>query len=273
MMTIDLAESPKKFLPKAKSLGASLWKSLGLLLLAITLANLIGALATYLLKLLMPDVPLYVGLITGALALVVILRYIAQRFEWIMPWYYLLPAIIFLITFTLFPVILTIVLAFTNYAGIRNGELNVSSETKIAAISGATLTLDSPQTLSCNALLSLSELDSNSRGEKGLSGCENVKARIYASGRFETSGLSLEGTSLTLAAPPPAGREVEWVELFIPDFGFAQPGKVVSGVGVLGANRAPPPAPPKLDSLTLGPQPCQHRAHHLKTRGQQPHPQ
>src|SRR5690606_9775920 len=152
-----------------------------------------------------PDVPAFVGLPIGVVVLVLILRWIAQRFAWIMPWYYLLPAIIFLLTFTFFPVILTIGLAFTDYAGIRNGELNVSSETAIINVDGARLTIASAASLDCEDL---------------RNGCNNVAAMVYASGEAEVTGESIDGATLVLADEPPAGRTVATVSLLLPELGF-----------------------------------------------------
>ena len=68
-------------------------------------------LGTWLLQQLLPATPIYIGLIIGVLALALVLVWIAKHFVWIMPWYYLLPSLLFLITFTIMPVGLTIFLA------------------------------------------------------------------------------------------------------------------------------------------------------------------
>ncbi|MEM6428935.1 MAG: sugar ABC transporter permease, partial [Deinococcota bacterium] len=126
---MDISRPTSDFLPKleGKSTGARLWKALTLLALALVIAAAAGTAGVWLIQLVAPAVPVYVGVLIGLVALVISLRVIAERYDWIMPWYYLLPAIIFLLTFALFPVVLTIVLAFTDYAGVRNGELNISS--------------------------------------------------------------------------------------------------------------------------------------------------
>lgn len=170
------------------------------------------------------------------MALVLTLRWIAQRFAWIIPWYYLLPAIIFLLAFTFFPVVLTVGLAFTDYAGIRNGELNISSETEIVAVDGATLQIASPATLACGQL---------------RDGCNGVRAVVYASGEIDIAAESLEGNTLTLAEEPPAGRDVISAELFMPDIGFAASMRVTEQDGrVLTLEREPPFAP-ELESVGL----------------------
>ena len=192
---MDLSRSVSDFLPKkSKSIGASLWLSLVLLLAAISVGILGGIAGYWLLQLVVPDIPIYTGLIFGIVALVLALVFISQRFEWIMPWYYLLPAILFLLTFTFFPIILTVLLAFTDYAGVRNGQLNISSTTNIVSADGDTLTIEDPRTFNCDSL---------------RNGCAGVRAVIYASGTVQAVGVSLEGDTLTLEEPLPEGREVE----------------------------------------------------------------
>ena len=192
---MDLSRSVSDFLPKkSKSIGASLWLSLVLLLAAISVGILGGIAGYWLLQLVVPDIPIYTGLIFGIVALVLALAFISQRFEWIMPWYYLLPAILFLLTFTFFPIILTVLLAFTDYAGVRNGQLNISSTTNIVSADGDTLTIEDPGTFNCELL---------------RNGCAGVRAVIYASGTVQAVGVSLEGNTLTLEEPLPEGREVE----------------------------------------------------------------
>ncbi len=201
---MDISRSASDFLPKkSKSVQASLWLSLVLLLTAISLGILGGFAGYWLLQLVVPDAPVYTSLIFGTLTLIAVLIFIAQRFEWIMPWYYLLPAILFLLTFTFFPVVLTVLLAFTDYAGVRNGQLNISSTTNIVSSSGDTLTLENPGTFSCDAL---------------RNGCAGVRAVIYASGQQEAVGVSLEGDTLTLEDDLPEGREVETATINVQGF-------------------------------------------------------
>jgi arabinogalactan oligomer / maltooligosaccharide transport system permease protein len=191
-------------MPKARSATASFAKSILLLLLAIAVATAVGALAFFLLNAVSPDIPVYWAILVGIIALVVVLRLIAQRFEWIMPWYYLLPAILFLLTFSFFPVILTITLAFTDYAGARKGDLNLSSRTAITSINGTQVTIDDSRVFNCADL---------------RNGCVGVRANLYTSGTQEATATTLEGTTLTLAEPLPEGRAVSEVGIFSPLFG------------------------------------------------------
>ncbi|MGL4610267.1 MAG: ABC transporter permease subunit [Trueperaceae bacterium] len=203
-MAIDISRSPTEFLPKAKSTVASLWKSLLLLLLALGIASTAGVLGYIVLSALFPTIPVYWGIVVGTVALVIALYFIAQQFEWIMPWYYLLPAILFLLTFTFFPIVLTVMLAFTDYAGTRKGDLNVSSRTAITALDGTQVTIADPRVFDCDDL---------------RNGCVGVRVNLYAAGSLEATATTLEGTTLTLAEPLPAGRSVSEVGIFSPLFG------------------------------------------------------
>lgn len=223
---MDISRPPSDYLPKGRGgVAGGLLRSLGLLSLALALAVGAGVVGYQLLRLLFP-VPVWSGLLFGLAALIIILRAIAQRYAWIMPWYYLLPAILFLLTFTFFPVMLTISLAFTDYSGVRNGQLNVATETRIVAVDGNRVTIENLRTLDCQAL---------------RDGCNNVRARVYASGQLEVEAVSLEGAVLTLAAPPPADRRVTAVNLELVDFGISAGFPITEIDGVrLTLERAPP---------------------------------
>jgi arabinogalactan oligomer / maltooligosaccharide transport system permease protein len=169
-----------------------------------------------------------------AAALVVI----ARRFEWIMPWYYVLPAIVFLLTFTFFPVGLTIWLAFTDYSGIRNGQLNIASTTAIVAVEGdgRTLAIDDPRSFNCADL---------------RNGCVDVRAVVYSVDEVVVVATAWEGARLTLAQALPRGRTIVEVELFLPALGFDFTATVVDVEGpVLVLERAVP-FPPDLEAVTV----------------------
>ncbi len=233
---IDISRSPKQYLPRSNSTAGGVLKSLGLLAAALLVSAAAGVAGYLLIRLLAPGVPAFVGLPIGAVVLLLVLRWIGQRFQWIMPWYYLLPAIIFLLTFTFFPVVLTIGLAFTDYAGIRNGELNPTTETTIESFDGVTFEVGSTANLACHNL---------------RNGCNGVRAVVYASGDLEIEGAELDGTILTLADAPPAGREVQTVELYMPDLGFADSVRVVEQDGAQLTLQRAPPFPADLSSVTL----------------------
>ncbi|MCA9835514.1 MAG: ABC transporter permease subunit [Trueperaceae bacterium] len=236
---MDISRSSKDFLAKRRRSEGSLWLSLLLLFIAISIAFLVGAAGVIVIRQFAPDAPAYFGILFGILALVLCLRFIAQRFEWIMPWYYLLPAILFLLTFTVFPVVLTIILAFTDYAGIRNGQLSVSTETQVVAVNDRELTLANATTLQCDQLMG------------SRAGCNDVRAVVYASGSFETTGVSLDDVVLTVDPPPPVDRAVQAVEINLPSVGFAAQFPVESVDGNRLTLGRVPPADADIKTLRL----------------------
>ena len=196
-------------------------------------AGVLGVLA---LQAALPDVPPWTGLLIGAAGMVVALRVIMVRYAWILPWYYLLPAILFLLTFTLFPVVLTVLLAFTDYAGVRNGQLNVATETAVVSVDGTRLEIADPVDFDCADL---------------RAGCSGVRAVIDASGTVEAQAVAIDGPRLELAAAPPEGRSVEAVTLFLPDLGFDLEVPVVDGRGAVLTLERAPPFPPDLENVVL----------------------
>ena len=226
---MDISRPVNDYLAKSKKSEGSLWFSVLLLVIALSVAAAVGAAGIWISRMLVPDAPAYIGVLFGLFALIICLRYIAARYEWIMPWYYLLPAILFLLTFTVFPVVLTILLAFTDYAGIRNGQLSVSTETAVLSAEGALLTIANADTLQCDQLLGPRQ------------GCNNIRAVVYASGSFETQGVNLDGVNLQVNPSPPADREIKSVEINLPSVGFAAQFPVIASDGPnITLGRAPP---------------------------------
>jgi arabinogalactan oligomer/maltooligosaccharide transport system permease protein len=86
--------------------------------------------------------PGYLVLLFAVFVLIPILVWLGRRVPYLTDWYYLLPAITFLLAFTLFPIILTIYYGFTNYTGIRNGKPDRSTETEIVRVEGRQLFVD-----------------------------------------------------------------------------------------------------------------------------------
>ena len=195
-----------------------------------------GVGGTYVTWLFVPEAPPYVGLVFGVFALVALLSAIARRYQWIMPWYYLLPAMLFLLTFTVMPIGLTVFLALTDYAGARNNQLNPTTETAIVAADGARIEVTDIRGLNCAVL---------------HRGCQDVRARLYASGEFETQAVSFEGTTLVVDPAPPTDRLVTSVEFELVDFGFRAEFPVVSVVGNVIELGRPPPGPVDLEEIAL----------------------
>ncbi|HEX7004654.1 MAG TPA: ABC transporter permease subunit [Trueperaceae bacterium] len=236
-MSIDISRTPRELLSPEGNREASLLASISLLLLALLGASAVALGGYLLLRSMLPGVPAYSSLVIGLAAFVVILGLIARRFTWIIPWYYLLPAILFLLVFTFLPVLLTIGLAFTDYAGVRKGDLNVSSETAIVSIEGNQVTIANPRTFDCAGL---------------HDGCRGARVELYASGQLEVAAVSLEGTTLTLAEPLPPGRSVTAVALFMPAIGDRFRFPVSEGEGrELILENAPDPAMVELEQVGL----------------------
>ena len=203
-------------MPKARSTAASFVKSILLLGLAISIAIISGFIGYFILQAINPSLPVYWSLVFGVIGLIIALNFIAKRFEWIMPWYYILPAILFLLTFVFFPVILTIILAFTDYAGARKGDLNISSETAITSINETQVTIADPKVFDCADL---------------RNGCVGVRVDLFAGGTLESTAATLEGDILTLSEPIAEGRRIKEVGIFSPLIGDRMQIPVIANEG------------------------------------------
>jgi len=187
-------------------------------------------------RLLVPDLPAWSGLVIGTFGLIVALVVIAQRFTWIMPWYYVLPAIVFLLTFTFFPIGLTVWLAFTDYSGIRNGQLNPVTTTDIVELDDTRLVIADPVGFNCADL---------------RNGCVDVRAQVLSLSSVTVPAAAYANGVITLEEPLAPGRTVVEVELFLPDMGFDFTASVV---GVDGADlllERPMPFPPDLEAIRV----------------------
>ena len=229
--------------------AGGVWRSLALLMLALGVATVVGFLGIWVTQQVVPETPPYVGLVFGVLGLLLSLRFISERYEWIMPWYYLLPAILFLLVFTFFPIVLTVILAFTDYAGVRNGALGVSTNTAIESVNGAELTVANASTLSCNDL----------RGSRR--GCNNIRGVVYASGQIQAQGEAIDGVTLTLSEPLPLDRLPTAAEILLPSVGFAAqfPVESVDGATLILGRAPPEDADISSVSLTLDRVPLERR--------------
>jgi arabinogalactan oligomer / maltooligosaccharide transport system permease protein len=203
---------------------------------ALTFAIVVGIAGVVVLRFAFPDLPAWWGLVIGLAALVSVLPVMARRFAWIMPWYYVLPAIVFLLTFTFFPVLLTVWLAFTDYAGARNGLLNIATTTPIVAYDAGRMIVEDPANLACAAL---------------RNACFDVRAEVYS---FESLPVEIAGYAdgvLTLARPLPPGREPRQVEMFLPELGFDFSSLVADVDGLEVRLVRPPPFPPDLEGVSI----------------------
>ncbi|WP_333659286.1 ABC transporter permease subunit [Meiothermus cerbereus] len=121
--------------------------AIGLLGGALIVATLFGLLLFWALQAAFPrpveeGYPGYLSLIFATLVLIPILVVLGRRVPYLTDWYYLLPAITFLLAFTVFPIVLTVYYAFTDYTGIRNGKPDRSTETQIVRVEGRQLFVD-----------------------------------------------------------------------------------------------------------------------------------
>ena len=115
--------------------------AMGLLLGLLLVATGLG-LAAYLALSARLDLPGGSVLVFALLVLVPGAVAVGRLFPWLTDWYYVLPALAFLLVFTLYPIGLTVYLAFTDYSGKRNGFPDRSTETRVVAHEGARLVLE-----------------------------------------------------------------------------------------------------------------------------------
>lgn len=168
--------------------------AIGLLGGALFVATLVGLLAFWGLQAAFPrpvdeSYPGYLILVFGTIVLIPILILLGRRVPYLTDWYYLLPAITFLLAFTLFPIILTIYYGFTDYSGIRNGKPDRSTETEIVRAEGRQLFVDG----NAHDLLRCDQPDC--AGQALEITTRTQRARVTAE--------QASGGTITLTAPPP----------------------------------------------------------------------
>jgi len=168
--------------------------SIGLLGGALGLSFLVGLLVFWGLQAALPrpvenPYPGYLVLIFSAVVLVPLLILLARRFPFITDWYYLLPAISFLLAFTFYPIILTVYFGFTDYTGLRNGKADRSTETAIVRVEANTLIAasDATQSLRCQS--------ADCAGERLEITTTTQRASVQVS--------RVEGVRIVLSEPPP----------------------------------------------------------------------
>ena len=168
--------------PGLKGFLLALFLLLGLLILS-TGVGILGylALEAYLAP------PGWTILVLALLVLVPGAILVGRLFPWLTDWYYFLPALSFLLVFTLYPIALTVYLAFTDYSGRKNGFPDRSTETRVLKQEGPKLILEEPVTeaLRCNP-------------------CEGEPVEVYSEGhRLRARILEAEGNTLVLDRTPP----------------------------------------------------------------------
>lgn len=169
--------------------------AIGLVGGALVLATLVGLLAFWALQAAFPrsldnEYPGYLLLLFSVVALIPLLIVMGRRVPYITDWYYLLPAITFLLAFTFFPIVLTVYYGFTNYTGIRNGQADRSTETPILRLEGNRLIVDggaAAELLRCE--------NPDCAGEQLELTTQTQRARVFIE--------RAEGDTITLKQAPP----------------------------------------------------------------------
>ncbi|MBZ9752327.1 ABC transporter permease subunit [Deinococcus sp. HMF7620] len=160
-----------------------------------------------------PGAPAYLILVWAGLALLVLAPLTYRAFPWITDWFYLLPALVFVLAFTVLPVILTVNYAFTNYSGQNSGSPDSASRT------AATLSAD-------RRVVTLSELGEQTVAEYlgcAQPSCQGASLVLYdeeASSPLRQKVESVSGPQVTLSAPVPATLETVAAATRINTFGY-----------------------------------------------------
>lgn len=152
-----------------------------------------------------PSAPPYMVLVWMALALLVLTPIVGRTFPWIREWFYLFPALVFVLAFTVLPVILTVNYAFTNYSGQNSGSPDSAARTA-ATLSADRLTLTLPEREEEGTLAEFL------RCTKGS--CAGDSVVLYdeeASVPHTVKVASLGEEQVTLAAPAPVGLDVAYI--------------------------------------------------------------
>ncbi len=170
---------------------------LAVLILAVMMggATLIGWLLSGLTARFYPEAPPYMILIYVVGVLLVMLPIVQRIFPWMVNWYYLFPALVFLAAFTILPIVLTVNYAFTNYNAVNSGNPDSALRTT-ASISpdGRVVTLaETPQSESVQQYLRCETPD--------CAGATLVLFDDQASVPYKTRVAGVDGLQVTLAAP------------------------------------------------------------------------
>ncbi|MGY2893444.1 ABC transporter permease subunit [Deinococcus sp. UYEF24] len=122
-------QKARRLIPPQGPLG--LLAAVGILAVTLGGAALIGWLVSGLVASVFPASPPYLILVVSLPVMVVMLLLALRLFPWMVNWYYLVPALVFLIAFTILPIILTVSYAFTNYSGVNSGYGDTSVKTPL----------------------------------------------------------------------------------------------------------------------------------------------
>ena len=156
--------------------------AIALVLLICAVALVIGQTVLSVVVASVPTAPLWLLLVFVAVALVPLMLLAVRVFPWLTNWYYLLPAIICLLTFTVYPIIMTFGYAFTNFNSQNNNRPDSTTEISVTRAGDNTLSLSGDSkiaTLVCRKPACVGEiLELRSDAEIGRPGGSFTVVRI-----------------------------------------------------------------------------------------------
>jgi arabinogalactan oligomer / maltooligosaccharide transport system permease protein len=138
------------------------------------------------------DIRPWMALVFSVIALIPLLIIAIRIFPWLANWYYLLPSLVFVLAFTVYPIFLTVYYAFTNYSAANSGRPDSSTEVKVEWVSPTELkiidgTISGLQCVASNCADQRIELRAEDTGRAGP----------------ESLVASAEGNTLKLEKPLP----------------------------------------------------------------------
>ncbi len=164
--------------------------AIGLVLGICALGLLIGTVLTSAVIATIPTIKPWILLIFVIIALIPLLLIAVRIFPWMTNWLYMLPAIICLLAFTVYPIIMTFGYAFTNFNSQNNDRPDSTTEISVKVTGTTTLELTGEskiETLACRQTGCLNEpIEVRSDAELGKPG-----PTYYA--------LKIDGNVITLA--------------------------------------------------------------------------
>lgn len=175
-----------------------------ILLLLLAAASGIGWLLSSATAAVWASAPPFMVLVWTALALLLLTPLVGRTFPWIRDWFYLFPALVFVLAFTVLPVVLTVNYAFTNYSGENSGNPDSAARTA-AVLSADRLTVRLPERDTQTPLPEFLKCRTAS--------CAGDTLVLYdedASVPREVKIARIGKGAVTLAAPAPAGLDVAY---------------------------------------------------------------
>jgi arabinogalactan oligomer / maltooligosaccharide transport system permease protein len=118
-----------------------------LVLVICGLGLLIGQIVTSAIIATVPNAQPWLVLLFSVLALVPLLLIAARVFPWLTSWYYLIPALVALLAFTVYPIAMTGYYAFTNFSASNSGRPDSSTEIGVAVANERGLRLNADSSL------------------------------------------------------------------------------------------------------------------------------